>query len=104
MGHNDRIDNELEDKKAFLRHLIAARCLEHGQPDDAVAIGITKQVIDRGEDSLSPKQKRVFKRDVLDIFVTAECKCCCGKVRWFEMYQAYRNGGYCADCAYTFDK
>ena len=98
MGINDRIDNESEDRKDFLCKLVAGIDL------DDTLYGITMQVIDRGEASLSPNQKRVFKREVLDVFVTAECKCCCGKVRWFEMYQAYRNGGYCEDCAYTFDK
>jgi hypothetical protein len=100
MGMGDRLinNNDLEDKRTFLRRLI-----DDGQLEKA-ALGITKQVIDRGDDSLSQNQKDVFKRDVLDVFVTAECKCCCGKVRWFEIYQAYRNGGYCEDCAYTFDK
>jgi hypothetical protein len=101
MEHNDRIDNELEDKKAFLRHLIDDRYLEHGRSDDAVAIGITRQVIARGEASLSPTQKRIFKLEVLDVFVTAECKGCGFNVPWSEMYPAFLSGGCCARCSHN---
>jgi hypothetical protein len=98
MGINDRIDNESEDRKDFLCELVAGIDLND------TLFGITMQVIDRGEASLSPKQKRVFKQHVLDVYVTTDCKHCDCKVRWFEMYQAYHNGGYCADCVHTFDK
>jgi hypothetical protein len=93
MGMGDRIDVELEDRKAFLRQLIGGGHL------DRPALGITRQVIDRGEASLSQIQKRVFKLEVLDVFVTAECKGCGSNVLWSEMYPAYHNGGYCAHCA-----
>jgi hypothetical protein len=74
MGMSDHTGNELEDKRTFLRCLIDQGCLEHGRSDDRMVIGITKQVIDRGEASLSLKQKFAFKQNVLDVFVTAECK------------------------------
>jgi hypothetical protein len=99
MGMSDNTADQLEDRKMFLHYLV-----DHGRIDDKAALGITRQVIDRGEDSLSPKQKFVFKRDVLDVFVTAECKCCGGPVPWSEMYQAYHNGGYCAGCAWRLYK
>jgi hypothetical protein len=104
MGMGDRLNNELEDKRTFLRHLIDHRHLEHGRSDDEVAIGITKQVIERGEASLSPNQRRVFKQNVLDVFVTGECKGCGSNILWSEMNPAYQNGGYCARCAYNFNK
>jgi hypothetical protein len=85
MGMGDRLNNELEDKRNFLRQLVD-QLVDH--IDDRKAIGITKQVIDRGEASLSPNQERVFKREVLDVFVTAECKGCGGNVPWSEMYPA----------------
>jgi hypothetical protein len=50
MGINDRIDNESEDRKDFLCKLVAGIDL------DDTLYGITMQVIDRGEASLSPKQ------------------------------------------------
>jgi hypothetical protein len=68
MGTASRIDHELEEKNDFLRQLIDMGHL------DGAALGITKQVIDRGEESLSPKQKFVFQQNVLDEFVTAECR------------------------------
>jgi hypothetical protein len=98
MGLSDHTADEVEDKKAFLRRLIS-----RGHLDNA-ALGVTRQVIDRGEDSLSPKQKYVFKRDVLDVFMTAECKSCGSNVPWSEMYPAYHNGGHCAHCAYKLYK
>jgi hypothetical protein len=101
MGMSDHTGNELEDKRTFLRCLIDQGCLEHGRSDDRMVIGITKQVIDRGEASLSLKQKFAFKQNVLDVFVTAECKTCGSNVPWSEMYPAYHNGGHCARCAYN---
>jgi hypothetical protein len=95
MGMGDRIDVELEGRKAFLRQLIGGGHL------DRPALGITRQVIGRGEDGLSPKQKVVFDRDVLDVFVTAECKGCGSNVPWSGMYPAFLSGGYCARCAHN---
>ena len=63
-----------------------------------------KQVIDKGEESLSPKQKFVFQQNVLDEFATAECRRDGGSIPWSEMYLAYQNGGYCSYCAYMMDK
>jgi hypothetical protein len=101
MGMSDHTGNELEDKRTFLRCLIDQGCLEHGRSDDRMVIGITKQVIDRGEASLSLKQKFAFKQNVLDVFVTAECKGCGSNVPWSEMYPAYHKRGQCAHCAYS---
>jgi hypothetical protein len=98
MGMGDCINVELEDRKAFLRQLIGGGHL--GRP----ALGITRQVIGRGEGGLSPKQKAVFDRDVLDIFVTAQCKGCGSNVPWSGMYPAYHKRGHCADCAYNLYK
>ena len=101
---SDKGANQLKDKRAFLRHLIDHGYLEHGLPNDRVAIRITRQVIARGEASLSPNQKRVFKREVLDVFVTAECKGCGSNVPWSGMYPAYHKRGHCAHCAYNLYK
>jgi hypothetical protein len=101
MGMSDKGADQFEDKRAFLRHLIDHGYLEHGCPNDRVAIRITEQVIARGEASLSPNQKRVFKREVLDVFVTAECKGCGSNVPWSGMYPAFLSGGYCARCAHN---
>jgi hypothetical protein len=98
VGMSDHTADRLEDKKAFLHRLSSRGYL------DKAALDVTRQVIDRGENSLSLKQKFVFKRDVLDVFMTAECKFCGSTVPWSEMYPAYHNGGHCARCAYNFYK
>jgi hypothetical protein len=98
MGWNDRIDQGEEDRKAFLRQLIDGDRLE-----DA-ALGITKLVIDKGDDVLSEKQKFVFKRDVLDVYVIRECSRGGCDIPWSEMMMAYDNGGLCGYCAHMHDK
>jgi hypothetical protein len=101
MGMSDNTADQLEDKRAFLCHLIDHGYLEHGRSDDRVAIGITRQVIDRGEASLSSGQTFLFKREVLDVFVTATCKGCGSNVPWSGMYSAFLSGGYCARCSHN---
>ena len=86
------LDQDDQDKANFLRQLV-----ERGRIDGA-ALGITKQVLGQGENSLSSAQAHVFKRDVLDVFVTAECKRCGGNIPWSEQSFAEINGGYCANC------
>jgi hypothetical protein len=99
MGASRRIDEmEEAEKNDFLRQLIEGNHL------DGAALGITKQVLDKGEESLSPKQKFVFQQDVLNEFVTAECRRDGGTIPWSEMYRAYHNGGYCAYCEYMMNK
>jgi hypothetical protein len=61
------------------------------------AAGITRQVIDRGEESLSEKQRFVFKRDVLSLD-PGECVRGCD-IPWSEKFEAMDNGGLCSWCA-----
>jgi len=77
----------------FLQQLIK------GEHLDGAALGITKKVIDTGEQSLSPQQTYVFKTYVLDEFITPECKGCgLDDIPWCEMYHAYDNGHVCNLC------
>jgi hypothetical protein len=90
MGRNDHVDDEgFHD---FLREV-----LDSGQLDQA-ATGITRLVIDKGEDALSDKQKHVFKKYVLDAFTTKECRRCHLEIPWSEMLEAHDNGGLCSWC------
>ena len=73
----------------FVKELIAQDQLE------GKALGIAKQFADQGEESLSEKQKYVFQKDVINVFVTTECTCCGLEVPWEEMSFAYDNGGTC---------
>jgi hypothetical protein len=81
------------DLSEFLRELMEAGYLE------GAAEGITKKVISEGEESLSPKQQFVFKRDVLDEYITPECKRMGCQIPWEEMLEAHDNGGLCSWCA-----
>lgn len=64
---------------------------------DGDAAGITRLVIDKGEESLSAKQLFVFKRDVLSLD-PGECVRGCD-IPWSEKYEAMHNGGLCSWCA-----
>jgi hypothetical protein len=67
-------------------------------------LGITKQVIDKGEDSLSEKQKYVFNNEVLKNYESKSCNLCACEIPWSEMYQALDNGGYCGYCEHKLSK
>ncbi|HGN0598160.1 TPA: hypothetical protein ACKRJ1_001176 [Pseudomonas aeruginosa] len=87
MGFNDRMDDD--GFSEFLSQLL-------GQLDGP-AEGITRQVIDKGLDSLSAKQKVVFDRDVMSL-VPGKCSRGCD-IPWSEKYEAIDNGGLCSWCA-----
>jgi hypothetical protein len=71
---------------AFLREVLDTGELH------PTAEGITKLVINQGEDALSSKQKEVFERYVLDQFVTDECERCGSNIPWSEMMPAHETG------------
>ena len=83
-----------EDDDGFTGYL--SELLDNGHIEGDAA-GITRQVIDRGEDSLTDKQKFVFKRDVLSLD-PGECVRGCD-IPWSEKYEAMDNGGLCSWCA-----
>ena len=92
------IDQDEIDRDDFLQELVDGDYLE------GAALGITKLLIDEGDDALSDKQKYVFKRAGLDVFVTSECKVHGSAIPWSEMMIAYENGGLCGYCQNTIDK
>ena len=69
-------DNSFEE---FLKYLININYLE------VPALGITKQVIEKGMGSLTEKQKHVFQKHVLDDFEGRACKLCGELIKWHEM-------------------
>lgn len=91
MGWNDRRDDE--GYSDFLCELLRLEEL------DETAKGITKLVLDKGEQILSEKQQYVFQKYVIDVYVTMECKRCSCDIPWCEMLEAHDNGGYCSWCA-----
>lgn len=68
------------------------------------ALGITKQVIDQGIESLSPKQMAVFEQQVIEKKSVEYCKWLECDIPWCEMIDALENGGYCNDCANQLEK
>lgn len=82
----------------FLRELIDGDHLE------GAALGITKLVISKGEDSLSEKQKHVFRSQVMNEYVVDECKRCSNDIPWSEMMEAHDNGNLCGWCAHMSAK
>jgi len=84
--------------KSFLQEVLSGESLE------GAAEGITKLVIDKGVDSLTDKQKFVFKRDVLDVYIADGCARCEAPIPWSEMYAATDNGGLCNYCWHMSEK
>ena len=65
--------------------------------DDPTALGITKQVVDKGIRSLTEKQWFVFEKKVLEPLTVEECDRCGESIPWSEMLEALDSGlcGYC---------
>jgi len=88
-------DAEIND---FLVTLIELEAIERA------ALGIAKQVLDKGYASLSPKQEQVFDRYIIAEFTRERCERCGQAIPWSEMYDAYDNGGFCGFCAHMLSK
>ena len=67
------------------------------------AAGITKQVLDRGYDSLSDAQKVVFD-EMISKNSVEQCKFGEHDIPWSEMIEALENGGYCSNCSNNLNK
>ena len=99
MGHNDITEEVESGYKEFLQTLIDMGHLEGS------ALGITKLVIDKGEDALSEKGHYVFKTEVLEgEYYQERCKQCSEKLEWSEMYEAVTGRGLCGYCEYKSEK
>lgn len=83
--HGDAFSN-------FLAELVANDHIEGN------AAGITRQVIDRGIESLTQKQRYVFDQEVVPLF-PGDCIRGC-EMPWEEAYEAMDNGGLCGWCAH----
>lgn len=86
-----------EDFEGFVEDLI-----KFDRLDDKEA-GIAKRMLDKGYDSLSPKQKYVFDK-MIENNCIEECKRCACDIPWSEMLEAFDNGGYCNYCQHMMEK
>ena len=86
-----------EDFEGFVEDLI-----KFDRLDDKEA-GIAKRMLDKGYDSLSPKQKYVFDK-MIENNCIEECKRCSCDIPWSEMLEAFDNGGYCNYCQHMMEK
>lgn len=92
-------DPDNDDFVAFLQEV-----LNTNELDDA-AVGITKQVMDRGEDSLSEKQAFVFQTRVRNEYTIGQCTKCASPIPWSEMFIAVQmNDGQCSWCSHMSEK
>ncbi len=96
--HSPREFSMIDDRSEQMELEFFEWVLESNELSDAAA-GITRLVIDKGEGALSTKQQYVFQTQVLDVYVTKQCKRCNLEVIWDEMIGAHLNGGYCGWCA-----
>jgi hypothetical protein len=91
MDWRENLDNSLLNQEAL------AYLVEHELEDPAA--GITKRVMANGLDGLTEKQLHVFKKYVVDEWLTRKCKCGNHEVEGDELIGLWTNDGYCSRCA-----
>lgn len=96
MGWNDRQDAD-DGFADFLREIVDSGRIE------GVELGVAKQVIGQGRDSLSDKQRSIFDQ-VLGANTTKMCSRCESGIPWSEMLESLDNGGMCSYCAHQMQK
>lgn len=96
MDWREDFDQSLLDEEAL------AFLIEHQL--DETAAGITKRVLSHGLYSLSEKQLHVFKKYVVDEWLSRKCKCGNHSVEGHELIGLWVNDGYCARCADRMEK
>jgi hypothetical protein len=92
---NSHRDPEILELGNFLEYLLEH---EHIAPGTAAA-GITRQVIEQGERSLTEQQRTVFERYVVRQYLEEQCGRCGGDIPYGELESALDNGGFCDWCA-----
>jgi hypothetical protein len=85
--------DERAELNAFLQHLLDSGSLE------GPAAGIARQVMARGEKSLSERQEWVFDTQVRAKYLYRTCRLCENLIPLGEVPAALENGDLCASCA-----
>lgn len=74
----------------FIRQLIDAEMLE------GAALGVAKQAVTQGPDSLSPPQTGALEIGMRS-YIRKKCESCANSIPWSEMFQAI-DSGRCLGC------
>jgi hypothetical protein len=77
---------------------VLRRLVDEGRLDGP-ALGVTRQVLARGEKTLSERQEWVFATQVRAKYVDCVCRLCEELIGLGEVEQAWGNSGLCAACA-----
>ena len=91
-------DQDQSEFEEFVRSVIDNGHLE------GPALGISKLVVAKGQNVLTPAQAHVFQAEVLDEFAQEDCDRCQAEIPWSEKYNAYHNGGLCSYCEHMQDR
>lgn len=86
-----------DDFNGFVEELINSSRLEGKEA------GIAKQMLDKGYDSLSEKQRYIFDKAIENNTVD-ECQRCGVDIPWCEMLEALDNRSYCGYCQHMMEK
>jgi len=81
-----------------------SKLVECDDISDAAVVGITKQVIASGFESLSDKQKYRFGKDVLEAFPQPKCSRCEALIPFEEAYEHIHELSYCSSCQHDWNK
>jgi hypothetical protein len=76
----------------LLSELVSMGCLE------GKAMGIAKQVLDEGRESLSPNQAWVLEYEVMRDYAQQSCERCGEDLQWDEMPGISLTDGCCGYC------
>ncbi|KAB2716971.1 hypothetical protein [Brucella intermedia] len=94
------LDFEEKSFRDYLQELVDREYIR-----DEPAVGITRQVIARGESSLSEKQKFVFDRDVMSDYGRPVCEQCGESIPYSDALFAMEEcSGRCSSCQHSYEK
>ncbi|HKI31380.1 MAG TPA: hypothetical protein VKA46_05905 [Gemmataceae bacterium] len=96
--HLEHRDEKPRDEGDVLRHLIDAKRI------DGAVKGIVRQVLARGERTLSERQEHVFHTQVREKYLLRVCELCGDLIPVPELMASWDNGSYCASCAAILGK
>src|SRR5262249_15025547 len=81
------------DLSRYLQYLLQT------EPIENPGAGIIRQVIARGEHSLSPRQEAIYDRLVRQVFTNRYCSTCGEKMEPDDLLFLSENKGVCWSCA-----